>query len=73
MFYHNLFFSDNALYLTNQVNGLNITLNKKVLFKVLGVPTEGIRFLGNKRGSEKFLKVCGKLDDMNIKNVSKRL
>lgn len=36
------------------------------------MPSEGTMSLGNKKGSEKFLKICEKLDDMNIKNLSKK-
>lgn len=43
-----------------------------MLFEVLGLPTDWIRSLGNEKGSKKFLRICGKLHDMNIKNLSKK-
>lgn len=44
MFYHNLSISDNDLYLTSQVNGVNISI-EDVLSEILDAPTEGIRSL----------------------------
>lgn len=38
---------------------------------MLGVLTEGTRSLKDESGSEKFLKLCGKLDDLKIKNITK--
>lgn len=67
-FYHNLTFLDDALYMITQVNKVNIALNEQVF----GLPTEGTRSLKDESGSGKFLKVCGKLDDLNIKNMIKK-
>lgn len=52
------------------MNRVNIALDAKVFSKMTGVPTEWTRSLANESRYEKFLKVYGKLDDLNIKNVS---
>lgn len=43
-----------------------------MLSDILAVPTERTRSIGNEKGFENFMKNYGKLDDMNIKNVSKK-
>lgn len=72
MFYHNLTFSNNGCHLTSQVNGVNLAIDEEVLSEILRLPAEGTRSLRNKKGSKKFLNICDKLDDMNIKNMSKK-
>lgn len=72
MFYHNLTFSDDTLYLTSQVHDANITLDEQLLAKVLGVPIQGTKSLKDDSGSEKFLNHIDKLDDFNIKSGSKK-
>lgn len=72
MFYYNLTFSDNGLYLTTQVNKVNITIGEEVMPGILGVPAEGTRSLRKKKGSKNFMKICGNLNDMNIKKVNKK-
>lgn len=57
MFYHNLVFSYDALYLPYQVNKVNIALDEQVLSKILGVPRKDTRSLVDEKGSEKFLEV----------------
>lgn len=51
---------------------MNIALDEQVLAKILGVAIEGTKSLKDKSGSVKFLEVCGKLDDLNIKNLTKK-
>lgn len=53
--------------MTTQVHDMNISLEEKVLAKVLGVPTQGTRSLKDENGSEIFLKVCGKMDDLHVR------
>lgn len=72
IFYHNLTFSENGLYLTTQVNRTSLAINEEVLYEILRVLVEGIRSLGNDKIFAKFLTIYGNLDDMNIKNVSKK-
>lgn len=72
MFYHNLSLFDDALYLMNQVFDVNIALDEQLPDKVLGVPTQGIRYLKDECGSEKFLRHISILDDLNVKLVTKK-
>lgn len=61
MFYHNITFSVNSLYLTIQENVVNITLDEQVAAEILGVPTKVTSSIENESGSEKFLTIYGKL------------
>lgn len=70
-FYPNLNFSADASYLTNQVNGVSSSIDEEVS-EILGVPTKGTKSLRNENDSKKVLKICGKLDAMNIKNMIKK-
>lgn len=72
MFYDNLIFSNDGLYLITQVNDVNIALDEQVLAEVLGVPTEGTRSLKDESGFEIFLNLYGKSNDFNIKNFTKK-
>lgn len=72
MFNHNHTISDDALYLTSQVHNVNIDLDVKVLAESLEVTTQKTRSLKDDCGSEKFLRYIGKLDDLNIKFVTKK-
>lgn len=54
------------------VNEVNIAIDEEVMSEILGVPTEGTRSLRSEKGSVNFLKICGRLDDINIKNVNKK-
>lgn len=47
-------------------------LDKETLSKILSVPTLGIRFVKSKKGSIKFLKLCGALDGLLTINSDKR-
>lgn len=58
MFYHNLTFSDDDLYLTIQVNRVSIAIDEEVLFEILGGFVEGTRSLRKEKGSTKILKVA---------------
>lgn len=51
---------------------MNIAFDEEVLSKVLGVPTEGIKSIRKEEGYTKFLTICSDLDDMNIRNVTKK-
>lgn len=66
MFYHNLMISEDGMYLTYQVNEVNISINKSVLSEILGALTEGIKAIKKEKRSAKFLTIYGILDDMNI-------
>lgn len=72
MFYLNLTFSNDTLYLTSQVHDMDISLNEQVMTEALGVPTQETRSLKDECGSEKFLRYIGKLDDLNIKSMTKK-
>lgn len=72
MFYNNLIFYKDDTYFTSQVNVVNIILDEKVMSEIHGAPIKGINSLRGEKGSVKFLKICGTLDDINIKNVSKK-
>lgn len=72
IFYHKLTFSKDDFYLTSQVHDVNISLDKQVLTEVLEVPNQGNRSLKDEWGSVRFLKLIGKLDDLNIKSVTKK-
>lgn len=54
------------------MNGGNISIDKDVMSEILGESTKGINFMRQQLGSGKFLEVCGRLDDINIKNVNKK-
>lgn len=71
VFYHNLTLSDNAMYLMSHVYDVNIILDEQVLVEALRVDTQGTRSLKDKCGFEKFLRHIGKLEDLNIKSVTK--
>lgn len=54
------------------MNSANISSDEQVMAEIIGIPIEGTRSLGNEKEYENFLKICGKLDDMNIRNMSKK-
>lgn len=58
--------SEDGMYLTYQVNEVNISINKSVLSEILGALTEGIKTIKKEKRSAKFLTIYGILDDMNI-------
>lgn len=39
MFYHNMTISNDDFYITSQVNGLDMGLDKDILSEILGAPT----------------------------------
>lgn len=51
---------------------MNTVFDEKVLSKILGVPTKGIESVRKEVGSTKFLTLYSNLDDMNIKNITKK-
>lgn len=51
---------------------MSIAINEEVLSEIFGVPTEGTRSLRNEKGSKKFWEIYSKLDDMHIKNLTKK-
>lgn len=72
IYYHDLTFSKDDVFLTIQIHGVNIVLDEQVLAEALGVPTQGIRSLKNEYGLEKFLRRIGKLDDPTMKTMTKK-
>lgn len=60
------------MYVINQVNGVNISLDEQVMTKIFEVPTKETRYLKDESGSVKLLEFYGKLDDLNIKNLIKK-
>lgn len=65
--------SKDGMYLSYQVNEVNIAIDESVLSEILWASIEGIKTVKKKKESKFFLKVYGMLDDMNIKNVKKAL
>lgn len=59
MFYHNLSFFKDGLYLTSQVNEVNITIDEEVISEILRVLTKGTRFLREQKDYMKFLEIYG--------------
>lgn len=48
LFYHNLTFPDDSLYMISQVNRINIAIDEKIRSKLLEVPKEKIKSLKKK-------------------------
>lgn len=51
---------------------MSLATDEKVLSEILRMPTKRTRSLRSAKGSEKFLRIYCKLDDIDIKNVSKK-
>lgn len=50
MFYHNLVISDDGLYLTSLVNGVDMAFDEYTFSEILGALTVGIRSIRSGKG-----------------------
>lgn len=71
MFYHKMIISDDGLYITTQVNGVDMSSVKDTLSKILYAPIVGIGSVRYREGFLLFLRVHSEHDDLNSKNVTK--
>lgn len=73
MFYHNLVIFYDGMYLTLQVNEVDMGLDEDTLSEILGPPTVGIKFVRSGKGSAQFLGMCSDLDYLNNNTINKKV
>lgn len=73
MFYYNLAISGDGMYVTLQINRVDMGFDEETLSEILEAPTIGIKTIRSQEGSAPFLGMCSDLNNLNNKSIKKRV